>query len=316
MMSKEAKIGLLFSLVFIVAIAVILRSVHEDTVDSFDSSKIMHVEKTMPSTNDLSSTVKALTEDIDNHRQGQQSGSTPPTTNSQYQNTAANVQPNNDNPVNNRQPVRFSLPLPGSNADNSSTVVTVPPTGEIEKAIKEIDNNEFNISSEAYAQYQKIRSQIEQAHGITRNPQTATTTGNTVKETIHTVKEGENLTEVAMRYYGKKEGNRLVNIEKIFEANKDILSSINSVKVGQRLRIPAIAGMVSNEAAATSASNATSKSSGGKVYKVKEDDSLWKIAAHELGNGTRYQEILKLNSRTLKNADSLTVGMKLILPAK
>ena len=50
---------------------------------------------------------------------------------------------------------------------------------------------------------------------------------------------------------------------------------------------------------------------------MKEGDSLWKIATSQLGKGNRYQEILKLNSDTLKNSESnLEQGMKLRLPAK
>ena len=52
-----------------------------------------------------------------------------------------------------------------------------------------------------------------------------------------------------------------------------------------------------------------------KVYIVKEGDSLWKIAESQLGNGTRYKEILKLNPKISEN-DNLIVGAKLNLPAK
>lgn len=51
-----------------------------------------------------------------------------------------------------------------------------------------------------------------------------------------------------------------------------------------------------------------------KIYIVKEGDSFWKIAAAELGNGSRYQEIAKLNPNI--NTDNMKIGTKLALPPK
>jgi len=52
----------------------------------------------------------------------------------------------------------------------------------------------------------------------------------------------------------------------------------------------------------------------GTQYVVKEGDSLWSIAAKKLGNGSRYNEISKLNADVLKNDHDLTIGMQLSLP--
>jgi hypothetical protein len=52
----------------------------------------------------------------------------------------------------------------------------------------------------------------------------------------------------------------------------------------------------------------------GVRYVVKEGDSLWNIAAEKLGNGSRYNEISKLNTDVLKNDHDLTIGMRLSLP--
>lgn len=50
------------------------------------------------------------------------------------------------------------------------------------------------------------------------------------------------------------------------------------------------------------------------TYTVATGDTLWSIAAAKLGDGNRWKEIADLN--TLKNADSITPGQKLKLPAK
>jgi LysM repeat protein len=49
-------------------------------------------------------------------------------------------------------------------------------------------------------------------------------------------------------------------------------------------------------------------------YIVREGDTLWRIAAEQLGNGSRYKEISKLNANVLKDENDLTIGMRLSLP--
>ena len=49
-------------------------------------------------------------------------------------------------------------------------------------------------------------------------------------------------------------------------------------------------------------------------YIVREGDSLWSIAGEQLGNGSKYKEISKLNADVLKDENDLTVGMRLSLP--
>ena len=51
-------------------------------------------------------------------------------------------------------------------------------------------------------------------------------------------------------------------------------------------------------------------------YIVVSGDCLWNIAKSHLGNGTRYMEIYNLNKDTIKNPDSISIGQKLVLPAK
>jgi nucleoid-associated protein YgaU len=51
------------------------------------------------------------------------------------------------------------------------------------------------------------------------------------------------------------------------------------------------------------------------VYIVKEGDSLWKIAASQLGDGNRYKEIMKLNPNVSTNKN-LVVGTKLKIPTR
>jgi nucleoid-associated protein YgaU len=50
------------------------------------------------------------------------------------------------------------------------------------------------------------------------------------------------------------------------------------------------------------------------TYTVAQGDTLWSIAAAKLGDGNRWKEIATLNG--LKDADAITPGQKLKLPAK
>jgi 5'-nucleotidase len=51
-----------------------------------------------------------------------------------------------------------------------------------------------------------------------------------------------------------------------------------------------------------------------REYVVRENDTLWKIAARTLGDGNRFKEIADLNRNI--NPDNLVVGTKIKLPAK
>jgi nucleoid-associated protein YgaU len=137
------------------------------------------------------------------------------------------------------------------------------------------------------------------------------------------VEENENLTLIAKRYYGDAEGNRKINCDRIFEANRDQLASPDKVCVGQRLIIPPLRGNltladvcvpVSPVPPRDTASPTPATSARPRFYEVKEGDCLSKIAAAVLGNGRRYQELIQLNQDLLPDEDSLTVGTRLRLP--
>lgn len=159
---------------------------------------------------------------------------------------------------------------------------------------------------------------------------------------IYTVGEGESLSTVAKNVYGAEEGNRYVNINRIYEANKDILPSRDEVVAGQKLIIPPLPQPtvnpnkpsdvlsqelfekvetiakrpVSQTPASTTQPAAPIASATSRWYTVQDGDNLWKIASSQLGAGARYDEIAKLNQDLLKNGEKLKVGMKIRLPLK
>jgi nucleoid-associated protein YgaU len=155
----------------------------------------------------------------------------------------------------------------------------------------------------------------------------------------HTVKANENLSTISLKYYGPKEGNRLVNIKRIFEANRKTLKSMDEVFKGQKLVIPPLKGTV-NAAGTGGSSKSVSKSKSildnpmfekvvgrikiprrtppkkSRYYTVQDGDNLWRISAKMLKDGKRYKEILKINSKSLPDEHSLTVGMRLKIPSE
>ena len=51
-------------------------------------------------------------------------------------------------------------------------------------------------------------------------------------------------------------------------------------------------------------------------YVVQVNDSLWKIAEKELGNGHRWKNIYELNRDKIKNPNKLKKGMKIVIPVE
>ena len=135
---------------------------------------------------------------------------------------------------------------------------------------------------------------------------------------VYVVEEGDSLSVIAKKVYGQVEGNRKVNVARIFEANQN-LKSRDKIYVGQKLFIPMLQGRSFKKVETLAGKNTVegrSQKSSGKWYVVRDGDSLWDIASEHLGNGSRYYEIARLNTNILSDEDNLVVGMRLKLPAR
>jgi len=148
---------------------------------------------------------------------------------------------------------------------------------------------------------------------------------------IYTVTDGDNLALIAKKFYGPEAGNKRANIMRIFEANRKILESPDDIYVGQKLVIPPLPGSEQDKDKGIFSSaifkkvvsigrehlsNKGRQAVQGRMYTVKDGDSLWRIAAEQLGDGSRYKEIVRLNTDTLEDEDTVDVGMALKLPAR
>jgi len=143
--------------------------------------------------------------------------------------------------------------------------------------------------------------------------------------TVYIVCPGDSLAEIAKKMYGPEYGNKPAAVEKIYKANKDKLTSMDEIQVGQKLIIPPLekrtnallkTGLFEKVSKSTPLQTSQPSKEQFRQYLVKESDSLWQIAAEQLGNGNRYEEIIELNKSVITDADTLVVGMKLKLPAR
>jgi len=154
------------------------------------------------------------------------------------------------------------------------------------------------------------------------------------KQRVYIVQAGDSLASIAKEIYGQEEGNRRVNVKRIFEANRERLASPDEIYEGQKLLIPPLTepgvgvqtrkpgGIFSESLVKVVKSiglhheeaSVSKEEKQIRWYEVKEDDNLWRIAANELGDGNRYPEIARLNSDILMDEDIVTVGIRLRLP--
>jgi len=126
--------------------------------------------------------------------------------------------------------------------------------------------------------------------------------------TGYRVRSGDTLSSIARRELGNADRWR-----EIAKANPSV--DPNRLKVGQALTLPGRAGQAS--APSTGPSNAGNELAARNVsraYTVRPGDSLWTIAATQLGDGGRWREIQALNGNL--NGSSLQVGMQLALPSR
>ncbi|MBN1360909.1 MAG: LysM peptidoglycan-binding domain-containing protein [Sedimentisphaerales bacterium] len=162
------------------------------------------------------------------------------------------------------------------------------------------------------------------------------TNNSPVRKTLmrtYVVQDGDVLATVAKKMYGPVEGNRLVNIRRIYQANALVLNSPDEIYVGQTLVIPPLPEAKPSadrpnptlsepmfervqEVGRRNLVDMREPKPEGRWYVVVEGDSLWKIASTQLGSGARCDEIAKMNTDILKNKDTLDIGMRLRLPSK
>lgn len=124
------------------------------------------------------------------------------------------------------------------------------------------------------------------------------------KETHNTyvVGQGEVLGVISSKVYGTSKLWR-----KIFDANRHLLSSPDSVESGMKLKIPEVRGiniLLPDESSIPRA----------RKHFVKKGESLRSIAKKVYGSSGHWRVIYKANRQRLKTANNLHAGIKLLIP--
>jgi nucleoid-associated protein YgaU len=345
--TKEAKMGLLIGLVFIVAIAVVLRGVHQSTEQgweeqlSINGDIVTHEEAGGSEELNLPEVVRQF-----ETKTGRESQETPLAARQGEQRygegAGGAIYPSNPgsgalvevgpgpvanlaqrdqaNIVSNSANTRYVGDLPGGSL--TGDIVFQPEDGRVERAINSITETPRSVDT---------------VIAVVGAPQLQ------ARNRTYVVQDGDDLSKISMKMYGEKEGNRWVNVKKIYETNSKILPSMDELQVGQKLVIPELAGIVGRsrgreipppsglggatqtgvvgrprglEIPPPSRLGGATQPQVEKIYVVKDGDSLWSIAEEKLGNGTRYQEIAKLNKSNLRSEDDIFVGMRLRVPGR
>lgn len=136
---------------------------------------------------------------------------------------------------------------------------------------------------------------------------------------VETIREGDSFWLISQRAYGN--GNYF---RALYEHNRRRFPEPDRLPVGAPVEIPSVemlrqrfpdfcpkAGNAMTPPAEKQPSNS------GRVYTVVGGESLFDVARFQLGQGSRYVEIIKLNREVLKgNADPLPAGLRLRLPTR
>ncbi len=343
-MSKEAKIGLLLSLVIIVAIAIILKGVHCDSMN--DLNEIQKLAKNnqsiQPENLPLNAVQNLSAKDSGTYHfagLGNDGENLLPAPDRQTPAIAPEqVRPAGPIVYNSTTPqrdsaedaVRLRIPLPGTSLqpENRSETDRIQPESGIYRHAVDAVIEAPDSSSIKAGQRNTIDVPPRVSSNTNANPPAGSTDrispAPTRQSVRYTVVKGDDLSQIALKVYGDSEGKRWVNVKRIFEANTTTLEDMNNLKIGQILVIPSISGNnpVANQnrpaqtVTGISQEKTVPESKAETFYVVQKGDSLWSIAQNKLGGGNRFPEIAKLNDKMLSDEKSIRPGMKLKLPAR
>jgi nucleoid-associated protein YgaU len=123
----------------------------------------------------------------------------------------------------------------------------------------------------------------------------------------YVVRPGDTLGGLAKRFLGSDspENRRILT-----DLNPSLAADPHLIVLGRTYQVPATGVPTRLEPRPTPAVPQE-----GNYYTVKPGDNLWKIAKRELGSASRRKEILALNRDVLSDPDELKVGQRLRLPA-
>lgn len=124
---------------------------------------------------------------------------------------------------------------------------------------------------------------------------------NNANVNVYEVKKGDSLWSIAVLKYN--DGYAWTKI-----ASENKLQNASIIEVGQKLVLPnlTIVNLEKTE-------NEVSVTTTADTYTVQKNDSLWKIAVSQLGDGYKWTQVWNLNKNKIVDSNQLEVGMILRL---
>ena len=287
-MSKEAKVGLLLGLAFIVAIAMVLRGVHRSGPAEWDQSLQVAVGNGNddPVDRSVAQTVQSLSVSVER--------------------AAADAEPVSAVTPSSAAPAAAPEELTTPQSQSADAGGAIRYQQELPQAVGPVHAGVAAVERAL----EKLRQDTSESPVPLVSGAGEVLAGDRRSQLRYVVRDGDSLSTIALKEYGPVQGARWVNVNNIYRANRSVLKSMDHLAVGQKLRIPQLPGRVRRIVPRPS----VAQRAAGDVYVVQQGDSLWRIAQRRLGNGARYQEIARLNKDALADADSVYPGMRLRLP--
>ena len=115
--------------------------------------------------------------------------------------------------------------------------------------------------------------------------------GEDLKPITHTVQKNENLKILAFGYYGDEE-----RWEKLYRLNKDRIKNPNMIFPGQELKVMGYDDRFDYQI---------------ETHVIKAGETLKSIAKQYLGDEDRWEEIMALNKKAIKNPNKIYRGQKI-----
>ncbi|MEA3226531.1 MAG: LysM peptidoglycan-binding domain-containing protein [Planctomycetota bacterium] len=236
-----------------------------------------------------------------------------------------------------REDIRFIMPIPDDIAIVDETSIEITPELIEQTLAQSADLIVPELNVDDPIAIEPVARKVVEPSPAEEGPRTRKRRPATrVMPKVYVVSDGDTLASIAKKFYGSEEGNKHANIVRIFEANRKSLKSIDQVVAGHKILVPPLRAPKSaqkkTESTLASSFFEEAKSIGrrllsgdkpkpkakpGTQYVVQDGDYLWRVAARQLGDATRYKEIVKLNPGVLKNENAtLKIGMQLNLPAQ
>jgi nucleoid-associated protein YgaU len=230
-MTADAKVGLLLGLVFIAIIAFVINGL-PNFVDSVRDKAVVETAVTTQTGGNL--VIEPAVVDVARSLQEKRT-------------TVRYVQPPVDTTVLDQYAGRSSAPtqnlLPSGDTAALGAGTEKTPTPEPTPAVAQTQESQSPAvvtQIEKTAQAAQQTANPIQQQGQLDNVAVSKPLQKPAVVPSHVVQDGESLGEIAKKYYGEEEGNKLATIQMLYEANKNILESPDKIQVGNQLVIPKI----------------------------------------------------------------------------